>query len=70
MAAETTIGISYETRDALDDIGREIRTRGGQFRALTRDDVIRELLADHVELARIQRHLAAVRKSRTGIHDA
>lgn len=52
MAAETTIGISYDTRDDLDEIARRIRHQRGSTRSLDRDETVRELIAAWIDYHR------------------
>ena len=52
MAAETTIGISYDTRDDLDEIARRIRHQRGTDKRLDRDETVRELIAAWIDYHR------------------
>ena len=52
MAAETTLPVSYETRDDVRRILHDLmRARGGK--SVTWDEAVRELLAAHAELRKI-----------------
>lgn len=52
MAAETTVGVSHETRAALYDVVGQMRAETGEW-SITWDQVVRQLLADRAELRRL-----------------
>ena len=54
MPAETTLGISYETRDDLETIQRALRCANGG-RAVSWDETVRELMAAWHELRNMVR---------------